>query len=123
MRKALIPLLLLTSAFANGQIKEGKVVYERVTQVRRPQGIPDEVTIPPTRKDNFELQFAGNHSIWESIPNPEGENNTITAPGIVLRVAGGNDVTYFDFAGGRRTDLREILEREFLVEDTITKLA
>jgi len=123
MKKIILPLCLLLSGITNAQIKEGKVVYERTMQISRPQGLPDDITIPPTRKNNFELQFGNNQSIWQSIPNTEGDNNTITSPGMVFRMAAGNnDVTYFNFEAGRRLDQRELFEREFLVEDTITKM-
>lgn len=123
MKRITFLALLFVSVFANAQIKEGKVVYERTIQMQRPRGIPDEVAFPTMRKQNFELQFASNQSVWQSIPNPEGDNNTITGPGMVMRMAGNDDLTYFNFSTGRRSDLREILEREFLVEDSIAKLS
>jgi GLPGLI family protein len=123
MKRITFLALLFVSLGADAQIKEGKVVYERTTQMQRPRGIPDDVVFPTTRKNNFELQFGNNQSVWQSIPNPEGDNNTFTAPGIVMRMAGNEDLTYYNFTTGRRSDLREMLEREFLVEDSITKLS
>lgn len=42
---------------------------------------------------------------------------------MVLRIAGNDDITYFHFSNGKRLDQREILERAFLVEDTVAKLS
>ncbi len=116
------PFLLLLSVGVQAQIKEGKVVYERNMEIRRMQGLPDGVTLPPNRKDNFELQFANNQSLWQNIPAAEGDANTFNGPNVMFRMGGANDVTYYNFTAGKRLDQREILEREFLVEDTITKL-
>lgn len=122
MIKLFVPLCILLATTVNAQIKEGKVIYERITQVRRPQGMSEEIKLPPTRTENFELLFGNNQSLWQIIPNPEGDNSTITAPGMVLRMAGNNDVTYFNFNTGKRIEQREMLDREFLVEDSIAKI-
>ncbi len=123
MKIFLVSFSLLYALAGAAQVKEGKVIYERTMQMRALANLPDGITLPPSRKDNFELQFANNQSIWQSIPNPDGDNNMITAPGMVLRMAGNDDVTYFNFSNSKRLDQREILEREFLVEDTVAKLS
>ena len=123
MKVFLASFCLLYTLAGNTQVKEGKVIYERTMQMRAMANLPEGVTLPPSRKDNFELQFANNQSIWQSIPNPDGDNNTITAPGMVLRMAGNDDITYFNFTNSKRLDQREILEREFLVEDSVAKLS
>jgi len=122
MKKLITVFCLLAIIEAGAQTQEGKVIYERTTQVRRPQGIPDNITIPPVRKEYFELMFAKSQSIWQNIPNPEGDNNILSAPGMVLRMGGMNDIFYFDLNLGTRIEQREILDKEFLVEDTISKL-
>lgn len=122
MIKLFVPLCILLATTINAQIKEGKVIFERTMQVRRPQGMSEEIKLPPTRTENFELLFGNNQSLWQIIPNPEGDNSTITAPGMVFRMAGNNDVTYFNFNTGKRIDQREMLDREFLVEDSIAKI-
>ena len=123
MKVILVSFCLLSSLALKAQVKEGKVTYERTMQIRSIANLPEGVTMPPSRKDNFELQFANNQSTWQAIPNPDGENNTITGPGLVLRMAGNDDITYFNFTDNKRLDQREILEREFLVEDTVAKLS
>jgi GLPGLI family protein len=109
MKKILFLFCLLASFFVNAQVKEGKVVYERTMQMQRPRDMDEEMArmIPPSRKDNFELMFGNNQSIWQVIPNPDGDNNTFTGGGgnVVVRMAGNNDVIYHDFATAKRTDI------------------
>jgi len=127
MKKIFFLFCLLASFIVNAQVKEGKVVYERTMQMRRPQGLDEEMArmIPPTRKDHFELMFGNNQSIWQVIPNPEGDNNTFTGGGgnVVVRMAGNDDVIYHDFATDKRTDQRELFDKELLVTDSIRKLS
>jgi GLPGLI family protein len=127
MKKILFLFCLLASFFVNAQVKEGKVIYERTMQMQRPRDMDEEMArmIPPSRKDNFELLFGNNQSIWQVIPNPDGDNNTFTGGGgnVVVRMAGNNDVIYHDFATAKRTDQRELFEKEFLVTDSIRKLS
>lgn len=123
MKVILLSISIMFTLAGAAQVKEGKVVYERTMQMRAMVNLPEGMTLPPSRKDNFELQFANNQSIWQSIPNPDGENNMITGPGMVLRMAGNDDITYFNFTSSKRLDQREILEREFLVEDSVARLS
>lgn len=103
-------------------MKEGKVVYERTMQMRRLAGNEAENMLPRTRKDNYELLFGNNQSLYQVIPAADGDGGTMTAPGVVIRMAGMNDVIYYNFATGKRIDEREMFNREFLIEDTVEKL-
>lgn len=124
MKKIIVSFSLLIGMAAQAQMKEGKVVYERTMQMRRP-GMSAEVAqvIPQERKDNFELLFGNNQSLWQVIPNPDGDQNTFSNGGMVIRMANNTDVTYFDFEKARRVDQREMFDREFLVEDSVQKLS
>lgn len=124
MKKLFISFSLLLSLGAHAQLKEGKVVYERLMQMRRPPDMSKEMRnlLPPTRKDNFELLFGNNQSLWQVIPDPDGDNGTVTGPGMVFRMAGNDDVIHFNFISGKRTDQREIFDRQYLVEDSVQKL-
>lgn len=120
--------------------KEGKVVYERVTRMTNmrfgggPNGgnLPPEVQaqldqMPKTRTDHFELLFTPQHSLYQFIPNAadeSGGNQTISGGGVMIqmRSVNANEVTYVDFAKGTRTDQREIMEKNFVVADTLTRL-
>jgi GLPGLI family protein len=123
MKKILLSLTVFSFLFADAQMKQGKVVYERVTQLNINANSEFAHLIPKQRTDNFELLFGNNQSIWQVIPNADGDNNTIVSgPGFITRMAGNNDVTYYNFEQAKRIDQREMFEREFLVEDSISKL-
>ena len=123
MKKLVIASFMLIAFSAQGQMKEGKVVYEQTMQMGRIEDPEIAARLPKERKENFELIFGNNQSLWQVLPNTEGtDNNTVSGPGFVIRMAGNNDITYFDFTKGRRIDQREMFDREFIVEDTIMKL-
>jgi GLPGLI family protein len=123
MKKIFIAVCLFTVAFAAQAQKEGKVIYERVMQIRRPQGLSPEIAhqIPPSRTDNFELFFGNNQSIWRNIPNMDGGDVSM-GNGVMFRSVGNDDVIFFDFTRGTRTDKREIFDNSFIVEDSVRKL-
>jgi GLPGLI family protein len=126
-------LLVAASAFTlcvQAQTKEGKVVYERTIQMqmRSLGNIPEEILkqMPKARTDQFQLMFTPQHSYWEFLPSAANEegNNTFSSGGVVISMRGTNpnEVSYVDFAKGSRTDQREVMERSFIVSDTIEKL-
>jgi GLPGLI family protein len=122
MKKILLSLTAFSFLFANAQMKQGKVVYERIMQLNINTNSEVAHLMPKQRTDNFELLFGNNQSIWQVIPNAEGDNSTVSGPGFIMRMAGNNDVTYYNFDKAKRVDQRELFEREFLVEDSINKL-
>lgn len=124
MKKTIIALCLFTGMVAEAQIKEGKVIYERVMQVRRPQGLSPEIAnqIPPSRTDNFELLFGNNQSLWRNIPKADGGDGTVMGNGVMFRSVGNDDIIFFDFTKATRTDKRELFDNSFLVEDSVRKL-
>ncbi len=127
MNKFLFGCCMLIAGSVFAQQKEGRVVYERLVQmpVRAFNADPEILKqLPKSRTDHFELLFADGHSLWQYLPNADNEEpGTITAPGIVLRFGGGaNEVSYQDFQKGVRVDQREVMERNFIVTDTIQKL-
>jgi hypothetical protein len=90
MKKILFFSALSLSLFGNAQMKEGKVLYERTIQMQfrgnnvqfgdGPPPPPPGETRPTERKDKFELSFANNQSIWESVPEI-GENENFGGGG------------------------------------------
>jgi len=139
MKKIFLSACLLTSIIAGAQnkegkaaiaegtlLKEGKVVYERVQQIQFRSTNPEMANlIPPQRKDNFELMFGKNQSLWQTLPNADGEaNNTIASGGgnVVFRMANVNEVVHSNFETKKRLDQRDMFDREFLVEDTLMEL-
>lgn len=118
--------LAFTSGIVSGQLKEGKVTYQRTLQLQmRMQGMNEEMErmIPRTRTDKFELNFANNQSLWrpaEQEPEPEitgGEGGG----GFQIRMMapGTNDIMFNDFSSARRVEEREIFDKKFIIDDSI----
>ena len=128
MKKIMICLLILSTAIAEAQMKEGRIVYQRVFQlpVRMFNADPAMTQqIPKSRTDEYELLFSGNKSLWQYLPDArnEGDANTFASGGMVVRVAGGtNDISFHDFENSRKVDHREIGQKSFVVTDSIRKL-
>jgi GLPGLI family protein len=124
MKKVFFSVCLVSGLFANAQMKEGKVVYERTIQMQRRNMSPDVANmVPQTRKDNFELLFANNQSLWQAIQTADGDNGSVNGPGFSFRMAGMNDVIYFNLDTKKRLDQRELFDREYLVEDSVRTLS
>jgi GLPGLI family protein len=124
-------LILLTGSVAQGQQKEGRVLYERTTQMQiNFSGGNDEMQrmIPRSRTDKFELSFSSNLSLWKAAPQ-DNEDETLYGPvsdggGIQIRmmVQGANDVLFNNFDKGTRTEQREMMDKKFIIDDSIKPL-
>lgn len=129
MKRLLLAAGLVASLAASAQLKEGKVVYERTVQLPTrafgPGGEDLSRQMPRTRTDQFELLFGNNQSLWQFLPNAADEGNSTfsPAPGMFIRMAGLNDVVYHHFADARRVEQREVMDRSFVVTDSIRKLS
>jgi GLPGLI family protein len=127
MKKVLIiGSLLLPAGLVQAQKTSGLVTYERQTKMVARiniNGVENEV--PQSRKDNFELFFGNNQSLWKTV---EQENEEAAGPTdnggmqVHMVIAGSSDVLYFNFETGKRTDKREFLDKTFIVDDSISKL-
>jgi GLPGLI family protein len=121
-------LLLFISIHSLAQMKEGRIVYERVFQMPARMFNADPAIaaqIPKSRTDQFELLFGNNKSLWQFLPdaNNDGDGNTISNGNMVIRMQGpSNEVSYQDFTTATRVDHREVAERSFVVTDSIRKL-
>ena len=125
-------LLIAASAFtliAQAQTKEGKVIYERITQMTGRFGgsIPPEIQaqMPKSRTDQFELLFTPQHSLYQFIANAADEgNNTFSSGGRTIQVIGGGptETTYTDFGKGIQISQREVMDKSYVVTDSLTKL-
>ena len=128
MKKILIAgcsLWLAASSFA--QQKEGKVVYERTTQMQvRFAGMNDEMErmIPRSRTDKFELTFGNNQSLWKQAEQENNDDNEFGGGGMQIRmfVAGSDDVMYCNFDAAKKVEQRMMLDKKFIVEDSIRSL-
>ena len=130
MKKLFLFLAIACSFVSYSQMKEGRVVYERTFQLptRIFGGNPDiAAQLPKSRTDQYELLFGSNQSLWQFLPDANGDSdpNTFTAGGgaMVFRIAGGgNDISYFNFDKGTSVSQREIADKNFVVTDSIRKL-
>jgi len=116
---------LLTLTLAQAQQKEGRVIYERVSQMQITfSGMNEEMQrmIPKSRTDKFELLFGNSETLWKSA-EPDNEDETLNSDGGGLQVrmvaAGGGDVLYSNLETGKRTELREMFDKKYLVDDSI----
>ena len=127
MKKLTLFTAIVSSLFASAQMKEGKVLYERTIQLqfRGNMAPPPEVAnnMPRERKDKFELSFANNQSLWESIPDMD-ENNEQSESGnrMFMRFGGADDLTYYNFTTGKKISQQGLSSKNYIVEDTIQKL-
>ena len=119
----LIMTFLVSGTFA--QQKEGKVIYLRTMQMQLRINDNDELQkmLPKTRTDKFELTFGNNQSLWKHI-DEEDNNDEANGNGMQIKMVGPgqNDIVFNDFGNARRTKQREIMERKFIVTDSIRKL-
>src|SRR6476660_239711 len=105
MKKILIAVcgLGLISFPARAQQKEGKVTYERTTQMQvRFAGGNEEMErmIPKSRTDKFELNFGNNQSLWRQAEQENNNDDYAFGGGgmqIKMFVAGSDDVRYYNF--------------------------
>jgi GLPGLI family protein len=125
MKKILVAASLVLSVMAQAQMKEGRIIYERtiLLPTRMITANPDIASqIPKSRTDQFELLFGNNQSLWQFLPSANNEEpGTFSGNGVVMRFGGTNDIAYYNFDKGTRVDQREIMDRSFVVTDTIAK--
>jgi GLPGLI family protein len=130
MKKLLLLIAVNCSLISYAQMKEGRVVYERTFQLPTGmlRGNPElAAQLPKARTDQYELLFGNNQSLWQYLPdaNGEGDPNTFTANGgvAVIRFAGGSgDLSYCNLDKGTRVEQREIVDKNYVVTDSIRKL-
>jgi GLPGLI family protein len=88
----------------------------------------DENVVPQSRKENYDLLFANNQSIWKAAEqeNDAASSLPTTSPDggmqVHMVIAGSNDVVYFNFETGKRTDRKEFLDKTFIVDDSVSNL-
>jgi GLPGLI family protein len=123
-------LLAGTAAFiglaAIAQSAEGKVTYERVSvfEARFNMNGAEQV-MPQTRKDNFELHYANNQSLWRAVEKENEDDGMSHSEGgmqIRMVVAGANDVLYTNFDTKKKTEKREMFDKTFIIDDSVKML-
>lgn len=125
MKQLLLLVAIGLTLSLQAQMKEGRIVYERTIQLptrmfNTDPGVASQ--LPKSRTDQFELLFGNNQSLWQFLPNATNEDpGTFSGNGVVLRFGGMNEISYYNFEKGTRTDQREIMDRSFVVSDSIRK--
>jgi len=124
MKKILLPLALACTLIGQAQMKEGRVVYERTFRFPAINIDPAiAAQMPKTRTDQYELLFGNGQSLLQILPSLGSDDNTFSTGGMVIRFAGGtNDISYHNFEKGIRIDQQEVLDRSFVVSDSIKTL-
>jgi GLPGLI family protein len=130
MKKILIAgCAVFTAVLAQAQQKEGKVTYERITQVQiriNDGHMSEEMQnmLPKTRKENFELTFGNNQSVWKQAEKENEDDGNFSGGGMQIRMftGGADDVLYNNFETGTRVEQRDMFEKKFIIDDSISKL-
>jgi len=133
MRKVIVlgwmALLTMTSVFA--QVKEGKLIFERKTNMRRMITDPEmRARIPEFRTEKFELIFNEQSSMFKTIPDDEAPDPFANSGGD--RGAGGGGPRfmfrmpqvniYTDLNTQLQLEARSMFEKDFLITDTLKQL-
>lgn len=132
MKKILIAgCVFLTTTIVHAQQKEGRVTYERTMQmqIRINDGHGDDEMqnmLPKQRKDNFELTFGNNQSLWKQAEQEDNDASSFNSEGggMQIRMIGGgtDDVLYNNFETRKRTEQRDVFDKKFIIDDSIRSL-
>src|SRR5258706_5837199 len=128
MKKILIAgCAFFISAMTQAQQKEGKVTYERVSEVQIRINTGNEEMqnmLPKTRKDNFELIFGNNQSLWKQAEKEADDDPGASGGGMQIRMFNGStdDALYNNLETGTRTEQREIFDKKFIIDDSVHSL-
>ena len=115
--------LIVTNVMA--QQKEGKIIYQRTIQMQivTNDGPGDEEhTMPRSRTDKFEMNFANGQMIWKQLEDEmQDDNMDGSGGGVFIRTMGGGveDAVFCDFEKGRKVETREFFDKKFLITDSI----
>ena len=112
----------------NGQLKDGKIVYERTMQLQIQ--IADnnpalQNMIPRERKDRYELSFSNNKSLWQRVEDMQGDEMNFGGDGAQIRfvMPGSDDITYHSIDEMKKTEQKELGGKTFIVSDSIRRLS
>jgi len=125
--KKFIPavIALFAAGILGAQENEGKVTYERVSQMQIRINDGDEAMahqMPRTRTDRFELMFSGGKTLWKAAESDDDQDNMTSSEGgmqIRMVVAGNDDVLFTDLGSGKRVEKREMFDKTFIIDDSV----
>ncbi len=127
-------LLFILSVFLLGsftisfaQMKEGKIVFERVINMRRNITDPEmRARIPESRTDKFQLLFNGQSSLFKSIIEEEAPdpfaNNGGDRGGQRMMFRMPSTTTFTDLTTQMQYEARSFFEKDFLVIDSVRQI-
>lgn len=124
--KRIIALLIATAIYqwVAAQVKEGKITYEEKIDVHR--RIPKEneqmkAMLPQFRSNKYELLFADNKSLYQK-QEEEADLSEQPQGRIVMRFGGAENIYFKDFSTSKSIEKRDLMEKEFIVEDSIRNI-
>jgi GLPGLI family protein len=84
-----------------------------------------EQQMPKTRTDKFELTYGNNQSLWKQAEQENEDDATFSGENgahIQMVIAGSNDVLFTSMETGRKVEKKEMFDKSFIIDDTISKL-
>ncbi|MGI8582846.1 MAG: GLPGLI family protein [Chitinophagaceae bacterium] len=124
-KNSLVFISICFSLTIFAQQKEGKVIYQRTMQMQIQINDNDHLQqmMPKSRTDKFELTFGNNQSLWKHV-DEDDNNDEMGGGGMQLRMVGPgqNDIVFHDFTAAKRTEQRDMMDKKFIVTDSIRKL-
>ena len=107
------------------QQKEGKVIYQRTMQIQVQINNNDQLSqmMPKSRTEKFELSFGNNQSLWKHV-DEDDNSDEMSANGMQIKMMtpGQTDISFFDFGAAKKIEQRDIMDKKFIVTDSIRKL-
>ena len=120
-------LIIASCASSVAQMKEGKIVYERVVNMRRNITDPEmRARIPETRTDKFELLFNEQSCLFKSIIEEDAPDPFASSGGdrggqrMVFRMP--STTTFTDLTNQMQYEARSFFEKDFLVIDSVRQI-
>jgi GLPGLI family protein len=129
MKRLLIASAMLIAISSLAQVKEGKIVYERVMQLQiriNDDNPAFQNMIPKERKDKFELFFTEGKSLWQAVEDDGQSDETSFGDGngmrMVFRVPGSDDIAFHNITESKKVDQRELGGKSYIIADSIKKM-
>ncbi|MEO5682834.1 MAG: GLPGLI family protein [Chitinophagaceae bacterium] len=129
MKKILVVIIAgCCFQLAVAQSKEGKIIYERKTNMHKrlpPENENMKAMIPEFSTGKQQLIFSGDESIFSSVPDEEDIRDQAGQEGgrINIRMNSGSNETYKNYAAEKTVELRELGPKKYIIEDTLRKLS
>ena len=131
MKRLLIASAMLMTIPSLAQVKEGKIVYERIMQLQiriNDDNPAFQNMIPKERKDKFELFFTEGKSLWQGVED-DGQNDETSfgdsggGMRMVIRMPGNDDIAFHNITESKKIDQRELGGKSYIIADSIKKMS